>query len=150
MHSIKFKLKGFTLIELLVVMSIIGFLLAIVPPMLPNVIGGTQLKAATRDLNSALKYARSKAISSQGEVTLKLNVKDKTYSIQKKKKQLSLPKDSEIVLTTAKSEQLSKNEGAIRFFADGSSTGGGIAIKRDKAEYFIDVNWLTGKVKILP
>ena len=150
MNSIKFRPEGFTLIELLVVMGIVGLLLAVIPPMLPNVIGNTQLKTATRELSSALKYARGKAVSSQEEVTLKLNIKDKRYTVQKKEKKLSLPKDSKLVLKTAQSEQLSKDEGAIRFFADGSSTGGSITIKRNKHEYFIDVNWLTGKVKILP
>lgn len=142
------KLYGFSVLEILVVLAITALLLAIVPPMLPNVIDSTQVKAAVRELSSALKYARSQAISSQDEVALKLDVDKKTYSIQARQRQLSLPDDAKLILTTASSEQISDNEGTIRFFADGSSTGGGVRFKDRQQEYLIDVNWLTGKVTI--
>lgn len=83
-------------------------------------------------------------------MTLSLNVEDKTFAIDKKKKTLTVPDSSTLSIITARSEQLSENEGRIRFFADGSSTGGQIKLAFEKKEYVIDVNWLTGKIKILP
>ena len=142
--------SGFTLIELLVVLAIATLLLAVVPPMLNNVIGSAQVKSATRHLAAGLKTARSKAISTQQEVTLAVDVKNNSFALLEKRKQLNLPDDSSIVLTTAKSEQLSDTEGAFRFCPDGSSTGGRIALSHDPFEYFIDINWLTGKVSISP
>ena len=142
--------SGFTLIELLVVLAIATLLLAVVPPMLSNVVGSAQIKGATRHLAAGLKTARNKAISTQQEVSLAVDVENYSFAFLEKKKQLNLPDDSSIVLTTAKSEQLSDTEGAFRFFSDGSSTGGRIKLTHDPFEYFIDINWLTGKVTISP
>lgn len=144
------KIKAFTLIELLVVLGIIALLLAVISPMLPNVLDNARVKTATRHLASGLKIARSKAITSQTEMSLILDVENKTYSVANKNKKLTLPDDTTLTLTTAQSEQISDNIGAIRFFADGSSTGGRIKLSYKRSEYLIDVNWLTGKVTINP
>ena len=141
---------GFTLFEILVVFVIIGLILTIVPPFLPNVIASSQAKTATRELAANLKKTRSLAITRQQETTLSLDIKENVFSIEKQKKKLAIPKTSSLSIITARSEQLSENEGRIRFFPDGSSTGGQIKLNYQKKEYVIDVNWLTGKVKILP
>ncbi len=141
---------GFTLLELLVVLSIATLLLTVVPPMLGNVIDSSQVKSASRHLAAGLKTARSKAISTQEEVSVAVNVKSHSFSLLEKKKQLQLPKGTRISLDTAKSEQLSDTEGAFRFFSDGSSTGGRITLAYDPVTSFIDINWLTGKVTISP
>ena len=146
----KHSLKGFTLIEILVVFVILALVLAIVPPLLPNVIASSQAKTATRELAANLKKTRGLAISRQHEMTLSLNVKNKTYTLDKKSKKLTLSDSSSLSIITARSEQLSENEGRIRFFPDGSSTGGKIKLTHAKKEYLIDVNWLTGNIKILP
>lgn len=144
------KAKGFTLMEVLVVFVIMALVLAIVPPFLPNVIPSINVKSATRELAASLKKARSQAIDRQQETTLILNVEKKSYVLNKKSKTLSLPNEASLSLITAKSEQLSEHEGQIRFFPDGSSTGGQIKLAYARKEYLIDVHWLTGKVKIEP
>ena len=147
---IKHTNNGFTLFELLVVFVIIALILTIVPPFLPNVIASSQTKTATRELASNLKKTRSLAISRQHETTLSLNIESKTFTVDEKEKTLTLPDSSSLSIITARSEQLSEKEGRIRFFPDGSSTGGQIKLAYEKKEYLIDVNWLTGKIKILP
>ena len=142
--------QGFTLLELLVVLAIITLILAIVPPMLGNVLASSHVKSATRELAAGLKYARSQAINRQEEMTLSLHVDGKYYVVGKKRKRLDVPNDTTMTLITARSEQLSTKEGAIRFFPDGSSTGGQIKIKHASSEYIVDVNWLTGRVRIMP
>ncbi len=141
---------GFTLFEILVVFVIFALILTLVPPFLPNVIASSQTKTATRELAANLKKTRSLAISRQQETTLSLNVENKTFALDKKTKKLALPDASSLSIITARSEQLSDHEGRIRFFSDGSSTGGQIKLAYEKKEYVIDVNWLTGKIKILP
>jgi general secretion pathway protein H len=37
---------------------------------------------------------------------------------------------------------------SIRFFADGSSTGGRITLEREHAAWKIDINWLTGQIEL--
>lgn len=142
--------KGFTLIEILIVLGIIGLMLAVVTPMLGNVIDNSQVKSATRHLAAGLKTARLMAINSKEEATLVLDTENRTYTIGDVEKQLSLPDGSSLLLTTARSEQIDEYTGAIRFFADGSSSGGQIKLSLNRFEYFVDVNWLTGKVSITP
>lgn len=143
--------SGFTLLEMLVVLAIIGVMLAIVPPMLGNSINHSRIKTATRELAAGLKLARYKAINMHVDTTLVLDTDSGDYKVAGMDKRLSLPKGSNLLLTTARSEQLSKHSGAIRFFTDGSSTGGQIKLSlKDSYEYLVNVNWLTGKVTITP
>jgi general secretion pathway protein H len=53
-------------------------------------------------------------------------------------------------LITAQSEQANESVGAIRFYPDGSSTGGRIDLSSDDVRYVIDVSWLTGTVMVTP
>lgn len=142
--------RGFTLFEVLVVFTIFALILTLVPPFLPNVIASNQTKAAARELTANLKKTRSLAITRQQEMALNLDVKQKAFSIDKKKTRLTLPESSSLSIITARSEQLSETEGNIRFFSDGSSTGGQIKLAYENKKYLINVNWLTGNIKITP
>ena len=144
------KNYGFTLIEVLVVLGILILLMAIIPPLLPNVISSTKVKSATRDIAASLKLVRSRAINQQSEARLTLNVKDKSIYLGKQKKRLELPEGTELLLVTANTEQQSEDEGSILFYPDGSSTGGRIEVAYAQDRFMIDVNWLTGKIKISP
>jgi len=144
------KNKGFTLIEIIVALVILGMILAIIPLLLPNVIASTETKAAVRELAAGLRYARSQSITKQKETMLILNVEKKFYQIDKQQKKLKLPDDTQLTLITARSEQHSQDQASIRFFPDGSSTGGRIKLGNDNKMYTIDINWLTGKIKISP
>ncbi len=146
----KRRQTGFTLFEILVVFVIFALVLTIVPPLLPNVIASSKAKTATRELAANLKKTRSLAITRQEEMTLSLNIENKTYTIDNKQKKITLPDTSSLSIITARSEQLSEKEGRIRFFADGSSTGGQIKLVYEQKEYLININWLTGNIKILP
>ena len=139
---------GFTLLEVLVVFVIFALILAIVPPYLPNVLAGNQVRAAARDLAANLKKTRGLAISAQQEAVLSLDVEQKTFAVNGRAKNLTMPEYARLSIITARSEQLSENKGQIRFFADGSSTGGQIKLAWKQQEYVIDVHWLTGAVKI--
>jgi general secretion pathway protein H len=144
------KEKGFTLFEILVVMAIMIFILAIIPPLFPNVIAGTHMKSATRQLAAGLQYTRSQAISKQKEMTLTLDVDSKLFQMNEKTRALKVPDEATITLTTARSEQITRHAGRIRFFPDGSSTGGQIKLAHAAKEFLIDIHWLTGKVRIYP
>ena len=144
------KCRGFTLLEVMVVLVIMALILVIVPPYLPNVMASIHVKSAARELAASLKHARSQAFYNQRETTLIVNVDERNYTLNKKLKTLTLPIDASLSLITAKSEQLSESEGQVRFFPDGSSTGGQVKLAYKDQEYLIDVHWLTGRVKITP
>jgi len=142
--------KAYSLIEVLVVLFILTLVIAIVPPFFPKAIASSNVKSAARELASQLKQAQNLAINKQKETVLSLNIEQNHYTLGEKKTNLKLPKEAKLSLVTARSEQLSDNEGRIRFFPDGSSTGGQIKLSYINKDYVIDVHWLTGKVRILP
>ncbi len=79
-------------------------------------------------------------------VTLDLNVEEGSMSVTGKRRDLHLPDDVTLALVTAQQEQLSSHEGAIRFYPDGSSTGGQIRMQQGEFVAYIQVDWITGRV----
>ena len=138
--------NGFTLIELLVVLAMLAVLLAVVPPLLPNAVENAKVRSARRELISGLRFARSNAVISQRDVTFNLNVKGGAMTIAGQELDLNLPDKVKLTLITAQQEQSSEYEGAIRFYPDGSSTGGQISLRQGEHVSYIDVNWLTGQI----
>ena len=61
---------------------------------------------------------------------------------------VSLPPSVRLTLFTTTQEQLSPGIGAIRFYADGSSTGGGVRLAQGDRRYDVLVDWLTGRISI--
>jgi len=143
---------AFTLVELLVVLAIAGLMAALLPPLLHGALPNSQVKAAARHLAGGLKTARTRAITSHEETVLVLDVDERSYAVGEQVRQLKLPGEVKLALVTADSEldPLRDSRGGIRFFPDGSSTGGRITLSYRQFEYQVDVNWLTGRVSILP
>ncbi len=140
--------RGFTLIELLVVLVVLTLVLAVAVPLIPNVAPGAALKSAARELTAGLRLARSRAITGNREVTLTLDVEGKRYRIGGDERPRELPPEIDIAFLTARSERLDETIANIRFFPDGSSTGGRIRLGHGEREYSVTIEWLTGRVSI--
>ncbi|WP_240761753.1 GspH/FimT family pseudopilin [Nitrosococcus wardiae] len=141
--------SAFTLIELLVVLALVAVLMALVPPFLQGGVSGAELKGTARKLAAALKYARSQAITHHREAVLILDLERRHFIITGRKRHYPLPDNMDISLVTARSELDTERIGKIRFFPDGTSTGGRITLAQGESQYKVDVNWLTGQVAIL-
>lgn len=141
--------SGFTLLELLVVLALLAMTYALIPPMF-NVGGSTaELKAGARQVAAGLRNARSQAITSRDEATLTLDVEARSFRISGDGKTRSLPRQAQIGVFTAQGEVLDASTAAIRFYPDGSSTGGRVTLAMGERKFHIDVDWLTGQVEIL-
>ena len=62
---------------------------------------------------------------------------------------LTLTKGLQYELTVAASERTGERAGAIRFFPNGSSTGGRVSVVSARQAYHVDVEWFTGRTRIL-
>ncbi|MBB1126177.1 GspH/FimT family pseudopilin [Thiospirillum jenense] len=140
--------RGFTLVELLVVMAIAGLLIAVTPPLMSAALPGIELKAAARRTAGALRIARELAIHNGRTVVWQLNTATGQYRIVGDARAAQLPGGIELTLTAAEEEMINPHEGGIRFFADGSATGGRVVLTRNQRGYQVGVNWLTGQVII--
>lgn len=138
---------GFTLLELLVVMAILAMSAAVVLPRFTSG-GTTEMRAATQEIAATLRTARSMAVNQQRPAYLELDTETRIYSLSGESRTRSAPELLRLGMVTARSEQVGQNGGRIRFFPDGSSTGGRIVVAADPVRQLIDVDWLTGQVKV--
>ncbi len=142
--------RGFSLIEILVVLFLIGLAYALAAPTIGSGAASLELKSATRQLAAALRKARGVAITQRQEAVLSLDVTAKKFAVSGEIKAYALPMSVELSLFTAQSEQVLDQVGNIRFFPDGTSTGGRITLSVGNARNALDVDWLTGKVTATP
>lgn len=141
------RARGFSLVEVLVVAAIIAFAVAMLAGAMGYSLTGQQMRGASRDLVAALRYTRGQAIVKREAQVLTLNLDQKSYRAANRPP-VQLPPKFELAIETARQEMLSQSEGGIRFFPDGSSTGGNIELSRGNTVWRIDINWLTGEVKL--
>ncbi|MGD2020598.1 MAG: GspH/FimT family pseudopilin [Thiohalocapsa sp.] len=140
--------RGFTLVELLVVLAIGSLLLAVTPPLVTAVMPGVELKAAARRTAGALRLAREMAVARGRDAAWVLDVEQHRYGIEGDARSGNLPDGLSLELVAAEEEMRSEAVGAIRFYPDGSSTGGRVILKRGEMGYQVGVNWLTGRILI--
>ncbi|MEH6875648.1 MAG: GspH/FimT family pseudopilin [Candidatus Competibacter sp.] len=140
---------GFTLLEILIVLVIGVLLVALVPPLLSGMSGATELRGAARQLAAGLRNARNEAVIRQQEAVLTLDLERRRFGVTGDPREIALPESVALKLYTAQSELLDSATGGIRFFPDGSSTGGAITVSGPKLAYRVNVDWLTGTVAIV-
>lgn len=140
--------QGFTLIELTVVLLIVVLGFSVIGTNISSGNKSSQLKALTRDLASALRYARGQALISHEEITVAINLAENTYQVSNKDKLYHFSDEIEVTLVIAQDEFKDEETGQLRFYADGSSSGGRITLEWGELVNEIDVNWLSGKVDI--
>jgi general secretion pathway protein H len=108
-----------------------------------------RFRGAAREIAAALRSARQAALAKQADATFTLDVERKSYLVSGgADRKLDAPKDSVLSLTTASTERREEAKGSIRFFADGSSTGGSVTIAFRNRRERIAVDWLTGRVQV--
>ncbi|MDB5395019.1 MAG: xpsH [Rhodospirillales bacterium] len=138
---------GFTLIELLVVITILGLALALISGHGPLRSAGLQAKSAAADLAGGLREARARAIAQNRPVDLALDVTAHRWRIDGQLSK-SVPPGFVITVLTIKGETRNDSIAAIRFEPDGSSTGGRIGLADGQRKIAIDIDWLTGNVRV--
>jgi general secretion pathway protein H len=140
--------RGFTLIELLVALAIVSLLFAALVPNTSHRNDRSELESSARAIGSALRLSRSRAIAASREEAFIVDVAQKVYRPPGAKSPIALPKGVRIALFTAEEQELSETAGAVRFYPDGSSSGGGVALMLGGLRYDVLVDWLTGGVSV--
>lgn len=141
-------LQGFTLIELTVVLLIVVLGFSVLAVNISSGNQAAQLKAVARDLSSALRYARGQALISNQELAVAINLADNSYQLSNRDKIYHFSDEIELTLVIAQDEFKDDETGQIRFYPDGSSSGGRITMEWGQLSYQIDINWLSGKITI--
>lgn len=138
--------NGFTLLEVLLVLIIGGLLMGVVATSLSE---GPVLRKSSREVATSLRHARSQAVIRQMPVLWKMNIQEKRFWIEGGRgaeRTLNQSVTAKINTTAAEVESIA--QGGIRFFPDGSSSGGSVELTHNKQTYKVNVEWVTGRVSI--
>ncbi|MCC6559967.1 MAG: GspH/FimT family pseudopilin [Xanthomonadales bacterium] len=139
--------RGFSLVELVAVLMLIAIVAGTAALSISGSLAGAKIRAAVRDLTAALRQTRGLAIVKGEERSLEIDVEARTYQVPGKNP-VQLPEELQMKLLTAATEQTGDSRGMIRFFPDGSSSGGRVTLTRDRHEWRVEIAWLTGEVRI--
>ena len=137
---------GFTLVELLVVMGIMGLVLGAVLAARPKAVA-TRVAVAGRAVAATLQLARAQAMTSNAETVFRVDAQKGRFGLPNSMH--VLPRGMSVAMTVADTERVG-DSGGIRFFPDGQSSGGEIALTLDGRSARIAVNWLTGEPRLSP
>jgi general secretion pathway protein H len=140
--------QGFTLLEMMAVLVIAAIAYAVLLSAPLGKASAADLKAAARTLASGLRQAQTTAMATRKDAVLTIDVESREYVTTLDTTPRKLPENLELKLYAAQSEVSSERRGSIRFYPDGSSTGGRITVAAGERKYLVDVDWLTGRVSI--
>jgi general secretion pathway protein H len=134
---------------MLVVLAILGLIMALGAPALERALPGLQLKRDAQAVASAMRQARSLAIGQNAEVALTIDLDRRAVRVGDAPWR-PLEPGLGIALVTARNEVLGAGAGRIRFYPDGTSSGGRVDLSLHDRSYHVAVDWLTGRVALSP
>jgi general secretion pathway protein H len=142
------RANGFTLLEMLAVILLIGIAAAAVSISVTQGLASARVRAASGELAGALRATRAQAIVSASERHFDVDTRANTYA-GAQGKDVALPRGMHVSVTSAAADAPDDHTARIRFFPDGSSTGGRVTLYSGQRQWHINVSWLTGEVRVV-
>ena len=138
---------GFTLVELLVVMTIIALAMVAIPAIVSGV-PSMRLRTAADGMVATLRELHQQAIRRGKTTELVLDPAARAYRVSADPAPRHFPEIvAELGFEPTAALLLSNRNASIRFFADGSASGGTLFLKNGERVAAIKVDWLTGRVR---
>jgi general secretion pathway protein H len=134
---------GFTLIEMIVVLAVIALVLAIAIPNLGRSPARPALAATAHDVAASLRLARNRAITRNRPTRFLATAG--SFGAGDGNALQPVPRGIALEVSGG---GIDGRMDDIRFFPDGSSTGGRIDVTAGAARYAVLVDWINGNVSI--
>jgi general secretion pathway protein H len=138
---------GFSIIEMVVVVVLVAAVVAIGASAMSRQLPGQRLRESARELAAQLRFTRAQAIASGESQLFTLDANTREWHAGEKRDG-KLARDIAIVATGARNETQRAGVAAVRFFPEGAATGGRFLLSHGKAAWQVDVEWLTGEVRV--
>ncbi len=132
------------MLEMLVALALVALIASMSSQLLRPPSSRLRLESATRAFCGALRATRSRAIATNADAMVVVDLIGKSYS-SPVSGDGKFPVEAHISLDVASVQRVSETSGAITFFPDGSSTGGDMRLETPEARATIGINWLTGE-----
>lgn len=144
--------RAFTLIELLIVLVVAAVLTSLVPPLYSAVVPAARVEAAALELALELREIRYAAIRGGQKIELRFDLDQMTYECADGKL-ANLPEGVQLLVantaqTRGQPALVDNREARIVFFPDGSSSGASVILSNPSAVWRIDIDWLTGRLRV--
>lgn len=138
--------SGFTLVEVLVVLAIAALLAVVIIPALRTP-SRTLLETSAWQVAAVMRLARATAQATNNEALVIFDLEARQVQFLAAEPYI-LPQDIEVQFVSARPERRGKSIAGVRFYPDGTSSGGEITLIHAQRQSRILVNWLTGNTEI--
>lgn len=139
--------EGFTLVEVLIAVAILAAIAALAGPLLRPERADSAWRRGVTGLAAELRQARSHAITSAHEVTIEIDGRERRF-VSTAGKSGAFGGQARLTLTLPRTEAIDGDRGRVRFFADGSSSGGTIVITTGQRSAVIRIDPFTGASRV--
>jgi len=139
---------GFTLIEMLVVLGIIATTLALTIPLVTAGAASADAESAAEEIAAGLRATRAMAVGYGRPTDYTIDVAHGLAGNGDPLRRVAPRKDVRLTLYTVDGAVFGAGIGAIRFYPDGGSTGGGVKVAAGRRVFTVAVDWLGGAVTI--
>lgn len=137
---------GFTLLELVVALAIVGLLLAAMPLAVSRAYESAEYRATVRNLMAGLKTARLEALRTGRGIAFVVDLGERRFGLEERMSD-TLPERLTVRMLVADNEIANEGRGSIRFFPNGSASGGVIDVLRPSGDGVrLRVDWLFGRI----
>ena len=142
------RARGFTLVELLVTLMIMVAMLGVAVPQFSRAMLHLQLRKSTQEIAAVLRQARNSSISQSRTAALVLDTEDHTLQSGPDGRVYQWPADIDVAVVSNATYVVARDT-SIRFYPDGTASGGMLMVSANERSYTISVDWLTGRVRVL-
>lgn len=139
---------GFTLLELLVVLVMMAMIAAASLSFGGRSLTRSQPEVVAYEIAQSLRRTRARAIAENRDQAFEVDVESRTVQAGGEAPR-RVPAGLDLALVAATTERRSRTSGGIRFYPDGSSTGGEIRVADARQAFLVEVGWLTGSVEVV-
>ncbi len=131
---------------MIVALAIAGLLLGVVPVAASRLYESVEYRATVRELLTSLRQSREVAAREGRSVRFVIDAQRGLFGVAGRPMH-DFPEGYRVATQLAATEQQSGGLGVIRFFPDGSSSGGSITVIRPSGQGVrLRVDWLMGRI----
>jgi general secretion pathway protein H len=141
---------GFTLFEMVCVLALIAMMAAVLLPFVPRHTTRSRLQAYALQAAALLKADRNAAIRRGMAVATLVDPGSRQIRSGASVDMIRIPDDVRFDAVLPRTCERREALSTISFLASGMSCGGAITLTRLDVGYEVRVNWLTGRIEIVP